>query len=248
MIDEKVELEKTSYSGVELPQRMDCAKSEPRRNGAPSKISLIVILVGPSPSASLLSIFNLTNRKTSPNAISILVILAPSTFLRAPHHHHATEDGDASTTIKKFGTVDMPISCAASVQVPFERGVALPHSFWGEEVKKQFQTVASANPRRAMTHWGLAMTEWRPFWDGMPEHADMLLVDNYSIEDLVHYRTALKWYPNRFNGLYKADRAAEAAGKPDEAQTYYKQLMKITSDGIQTQRPEIAYAGNFLRN
>jgi hypothetical protein len=41
--------------------------------------------------------------------------------------------------LEKFGAVHMPISCAASVQVPFERGIALLHSFWYEEALKQFQ-------------------------------------------------------------------------------------------------------------
>jgi tetratricopeptide (TPR) repeat protein len=169
MIDETVELDKTSYA-VDLSQRMDCDKSEPGRNGDPLKISLKEMLVGPFPAASLLSVFNLTSMNTFSSAISILVILASSTFLRAQHHpHNAAEDGDAYAAIEKFGTLKMRISCAASVQVPFERGVALLHSFWYEEAERQFQAVASSNPRCAMAHWGLAMTVWRPFWDGMPD-------------------------------------------------------------------------------
>ncbi len=78
------------------------------------------------------------------------------------------EMGDASS-IGSLGTVHMPISCAASVQAPFERGVALLHSFWYEEAQKQFAAVAAADPTCAIAQWGLAMTEWRPFWDGMPE-------------------------------------------------------------------------------
>src|SRR3984885_14927488 len=169
MIDERIELEKTYY-GVDLSQRIDCAESESGGDGDPLKIPLKEMSVGPTPSASLVSLFNLTNMKTFPSAISLLVILAASTFLRAQHHHHAAEDGDANAAIEKFGTVNLPISCAASVQVPFERGVALLHSFWYEEAEKQFQAVAAVNPRCAMAHWGLAMTEWRPFWDGMPEN------------------------------------------------------------------------------
>ncbi|AXC14781.1 TPR repeat protein [Acidisarcina polymorpha] len=43
------------------------------------------------------------------------------------------------------------------------------HSFWYEEARKQFASVAHADPSCAMAQWGLAMTEWRPFWDGMPD-------------------------------------------------------------------------------
>jgi tetratricopeptide (TPR) repeat protein len=43
------------------------------------------------------------------------------------------------------------------------------HSFWYEEARKQFASVAQADHSCAMAQWGLAMTEWRPFWDGMPD-------------------------------------------------------------------------------
>jgi hypothetical protein len=42
------------------------------------------------------------------------------------HHHEAL-------TPQQLGTVHFPVSCAADVQEPFERGVALLHSFWYEE-------------------------------------------------------------------------------------------------------------------
>lgn len=42
------------------------------------------------------------------------------------HHHH--ED----LTAAQLGTVTFPVSCAPDVQKPFERGVALLHSFWYE--------------------------------------------------------------------------------------------------------------------
>lgn len=89
--------------------------------------------------------------------------------LTTQHHRHGAEDGDANAAIEKFGAVHMPISCAPTVQAPFERGIALMHSFWYEEAQKQFQSVAVADPTCAMAQWALAMTEWRPFWDGMPD-------------------------------------------------------------------------------
>src|SRR5580698_7203945 len=84
------------------------------------------------------------------------------------HHHHGGE-GVPPEAFAKLGTVHFPISCSASVQAPFERGVAMLHSFWYEEARKQFASVAHDDPSCAMAQWGLAMTEWRPFWDGMPE-------------------------------------------------------------------------------
>ena len=58
-----------------------------------------------------------------------------------------------------------PVSCAASVQKPFERGVALLHSFWYEEAEKEFVQIAKDDPSCAMAHWGVAMSLWHQLWD-----------------------------------------------------------------------------------
>jgi len=101
---------------------------------------------------------------------SLLFIFTVSLLpLRAQHHLHGAEGGDADAALEKFGAVHMPISCSPSVQAPFERDIALIHSFWYEEAQKQFQAVTAADPTCAMAQWALAMTEWRPFWDGMPD-------------------------------------------------------------------------------
>ena len=68
-------------------------------------------------------------------------------------HHHGN-DGVSSTALLKLGTVGFPISCVAQVQVPFERGVAMLHSFWYEEARKQFASVAQTGPSCAMAHLG----------------------------------------------------------------------------------------------
>jgi tetratricopeptide (TPR) repeat protein len=78
-------------------------------------------------------------------------------------------------------------------------------------------------------------------------YADMLLADNRPDDALLQYRTALKLSPNRFNGLYNAGRAAEAAGKPEDAVAFYQELLKVTDGGVHTQRLEIAYALSFIR-
>ncbi len=75
------------------------------------------------------------------------------------HHHHE----DLNET--QLGTVHFPISCAASVQKPFARGVALLHSFWYEEAEKEFEDIAKDDPRCAMAHWGIAMSIWHQLWN-----------------------------------------------------------------------------------
>src|SRR5579862_1177547 len=75
------------------------------------------------------------------------------------HHHH--ED----LTETQLGTVHFPVSCAAAVQKPFARGVALLHSFWYEEAEKEFLQIAKDDPNCAMAHWGVAMSIWHQLWD-----------------------------------------------------------------------------------
>jgi len=97
--------------------------------------------------------------------IAFLLILSSLFTLTAiadddkDHHHH--ED----LTSAQLGTVNFPVSCASSVQKPFERGVALLHSFWYEEAEKEFQQIATDDPHCAMAHWGIAMSLWHQLWN-----------------------------------------------------------------------------------
>jgi tetratricopeptide (TPR) repeat protein len=72
--------------------------------------------------------------------------------------------------------------------------------------------------------------------------ADMLLESGQPQQALVEYRQAMKLSPNRFNGLFGAGSAAEAAGETGEARRYYAAFLKSTGDGAGSDRPEIAHA------
>jgi len=74
-----------------------------------------------------------------------------------PHHEDLNES--------QLGTVHFPVSCSAAVLKPFERGVALLHSFWYEEAEKEFRQIAKDDPRCAMAHWGVAMSLWHQLWN-----------------------------------------------------------------------------------
>lgn len=69
--------------------------------------------------------------------------------------------------------------------------------------------------------------------------ADLLLEENRPADALREYERSLELAPNRFDGLYGAARAAEAAGKPDVAQKYYSMLLKSAPG---SERPEVAEA------
>lgn len=76
--------------------------------------------------------------------------------------------------------------------------------------------------------------------------ADMLLETKRPKEALAEYARALKLSPNRFNGLYDAGQAAEAAGDRTEARRYYTLLLESTGGGAGSSRPEIAHAKAFV--
>ena len=73
------------------------------------------------------------------------------------HHHDAAEMG-------KLGEVHFPISCMKTTQAPFERGIALLHSFGYTEAEQQFTKLALSDPTCAMAHWGFAMTQYQELW------------------------------------------------------------------------------------
>jgi hypothetical protein len=95
-----------------------------------------------------------------------LIFLALLSFCACPlaaddegHHQHE------ALTEQQLGTVHFPISCAAAEQKPFQRGVALLHSFWYEEAQKEFEDIAKDDPKCAMAHWGIGMSIWHQLWN-----------------------------------------------------------------------------------
>ena len=72
--------------------------------------------------------------------------------------------------------------------------------------------------------------------------AEMLLEKNRTAEALAEYEGALRVAPGRFGGLYGAARAAEMAGKSQQAANYYAQLLKNCDGGAHSDRPELKQA------
>jgi tetratricopeptide (TPR) repeat protein len=91
-------------------------------------------------------------------AFAVVGLFAFGALADEGHHH---ED----LTTDQLGTVHFPVSCAAAVQKPFERGVALLHSFWYEEAEKEFEQIAKDDPQCAMAHWGIGMSIWHQLWN-----------------------------------------------------------------------------------
>jgi tetratricopeptide (TPR) repeat protein len=92
-------------------------------------------------------------------AVLALAVSCCVAVLADEGHHHE------ELSPQQLGTVHFPVSCAAEVQKPFERGVALLHSFWYEEAQKAFEDIARQDPKCAMASWGIAMSMWHQLWN-----------------------------------------------------------------------------------
>ncbi|MBV8631524.1 MAG: hypothetical protein JOZ83_11400, partial [Silvibacterium sp.] len=99
------------------------------------------------------------------------VLLAVSSALAQSPHSMPMRPA-APSPDEKLGRVSFAVSCSPAVQDSFNRGVALLHDFWYEEVGPQFEAIAKADPACAMAHWGLAMGQFHQIWD-RPDEAAM---------------------------------------------------------------------------
>jgi len=88
-------------------------------------------------------------------ALWLLPLIASTALADEAHDHGVPE---------QLGHVSFPISCDASVQQPFDRAVALLHSFAYGPARQAFRQVADADPHCAMAYWGMAMVDFHPVW------------------------------------------------------------------------------------
>src|SRR5437868_10050656 len=56
----------------------------------------------------------------------------------------------------RLGSVTFKNSCSTGVQVEFERGVAMLHSFWYSAAEETFRRVLAKDPTCAIATWGIA--------------------------------------------------------------------------------------------
>ena len=65
---------------------------------------------------------------------------------------------------ERLGSVSFPNSCAADVNLPLQRAVALLHSFDYENAGQQFADIAKKDPACGIALWGQAMSIYYPLW------------------------------------------------------------------------------------
>src|SRR5436309_15522559 len=117
------------------------------------------------------------------------------------------EPGD----LRGVGKVTFPITCAPEVQSDFARGVALLHSFFYEEARRVFTSVAERDPNCAMAQWGIAMTWWHPIWT--PPTPDEMRAGKAAIESAMSMKAGTereREFIMALNTYYKAPESSAA--------------------------------------
>jgi tetratricopeptide (TPR) repeat protein len=93
--------------------------------------------------------------------LSLLVVTSLPATTQMAMSHSTKNVADQ----ERLGTVSFSVSCASTVQAPFNRGIALLHDFWYEEAQRQFEEIAKADPGCAMAHWGIAISYFHQIWN-----------------------------------------------------------------------------------
>jgi hypothetical protein len=78
--------------------------------------------------------------------LSALLLVFPFFLAAQEEHSHPPPE--------QLGKVSFPISCLPAVQQPFERGVALLHSFAYSAAESAFRAVAQEDPNCAIARTG----------------------------------------------------------------------------------------------
>jgi tetratricopeptide (TPR) repeat protein len=97
-----------------------------------------------------------TLRRLTVTQASLLLVFASA--LPAQRETHAHRPG------QELGEVSFANSGAAAAQEPFQRGLALLHSFEYEEAAEAFRAAQAADRDFAMAYWGEAFTYTHPLW------------------------------------------------------------------------------------
>ncbi len=161
----------------------------------------------------------------------------------AQEHQHPE-----SSSTQQLGTVSFPISYTESVQAPFERGIALLHSFGYNAARDQFREIEARDPSCAMAYWGDAMAMYRQLWD-RPSQADFLAgfalirkaqqAGGKTERERMYIRAAAAFYTNDPKATYESRRGAYSQAMQtlhqqfpddDEAAAFYALSLMTSPD------------------
>jgi tetratricopeptide (TPR) repeat protein len=145
------------------------------------------------------------------------------------------EPGD----LRAAGTVDFKVSGAPEMRSEFIRGVALLHSFFYEEARRIFTSVAEQDPNCAMAQWGIAMTWWHPIWT--PPTSDEMRAGKAAIEKAMAMKAGTdleRGFITALNSYYNTPDSPTAGlvgqschgpvGAPDRVVAYEKAMRQLS--------------------
>ncbi|PTR27302.1 hypothetical protein C8J98_10981 [Luteibacter sp. OK325] len=168
--------------------------------------------------------------------MSLLIVAA--THGQEMHDHGVPE---------KLGKVTFPVSCDAKVQQPFDRAVALLHSFAYGPAAKAFHEVAAADPTCAMAHWGVAMTYFHPVWaPALPP--DTFATGQKEMLEATRLGAATpreKQFIHALGELYKVDPGLKL---PQRTLAYEKAMAQLAHDNPKDIEAQVFYALALLSN
>ena len=96
--------------------------------------------------------------------IGLAFLLPPVGFAQDDHHASA----------EKLGTVNFSTSCSGADRSPFNRAVALMHSFQFARAIEAFHATLVIDPSCSMAYWGIALSSWgNPFASGLKSQAQL---------------------------------------------------------------------------
>jgi len=167
-----------------------------------------------------------------------------SLFIVAAAHGQEMHDHGVP---EKLGKVTFPVSCDPKVQQPFDRAVALLHSFAYGPAAKAFHEVAVADPTCAMAHWGVAMTYFHPVWaPALP--ADTFATGQKEMLEATRLGAATpreKQFIHALGELYKVDPGLKL---PQRTLAYEKAMAQLAHDNPKDIEAQVFYAVALLSN
>jgi tetratricopeptide (TPR) repeat protein len=98
-----------------------------------------------------------------PALLFVLMIMQVGAAQEEHQHHESSE---------QIGKVNFVVSCSPEAQKQFNLAVAWLHSFEYGESERAFKKVAAIDPKCAMAHWGVAMTQYHQLW-APPNRAEL---------------------------------------------------------------------------
>lgn len=108
--------------------------------------------------------------KKAAAALLCLSLLMSSKAIQAQEHQHG-ERGDGQAKADSLGEVHFATSCAPQVQLEFQRGVALLHSFWYSAAAEAFARVSERDSECGMAYWGVGLSYYHPLWQPPTDEA-----------------------------------------------------------------------------